>query len=260
MSKKLNRYFKHQFAEIKTFFQRVNANITDEDIHKVRLSIKKIKALFMLVNAIVPSFRMHKMWVPFEALFDHAAKVREAQLQYNLLTQLPAGPVTTSYRTHVNRQASRAIKELTAYCDDTHWQALKAKAKKAAKKIATVSTGKANRFFRKHKKKFHKAFKAKPVDEEELHDTRKAIKDLRYLKSMLQIKSSNDITDSFQELIGRWHDKSVLLNGLQRFRARKPLSAMEKQRFHHAMTILREKIQHDVARIRNMQKRLLQKL
>ena len=257
MSKKLKRYFNHQVAEIKSFFQRVNANITDEDIHNVRLSIKKVKALFTLINAIVPSFKMDKLLIPFEELFDHAAKIREAQLQYSMLPQLPAGPVTTSYRAHVNRQASQGKKELVAYCDESTWKSLKGKAKKAAKKISAASDSKAIRFMKKQKKKLYKTFEAKPVHAANLHDTRKSIKDLRYYESMLQKKSSNIFTDAFQELIGRWHDKLVLLNGLQRFKGRKPLSNREKQRHQKAIIALREKLESDFAQICQKQQRIL---
>jgi CHAD domain-containing protein len=260
MSKKLKKYFNHQVAVINTFLHRVDDRITDDDIHNLRLAIKKIKAVFTLVNAIVPSFKLHKMLLPFEALFDHAASIREARLQYTMLPQLPAGPVTRSYRAHVNREAVRGKKVLLAFCNDQAWEALKTTAKKAGKKIRQASTRKANDYLKQHKRKLVKRFRKHPVGENDLHDTRKSIKEMRYYENMLKNKSSNIFTDSFQELIGRWHDKLVLLNGLQRFKTRKPITSKEKQRHQRAMASLQEMMEHDFLHIRNMQKRMLKKM
>jgi CHAD domain-containing protein len=57
--------------------------------------------------------------------------------------------------------------------------------------------------------------KLKPT---EVHDFRKKIKEIYYLQKMLEKKGHRFArTDDFQELLGKWHDGRVLIQGIKDF-------------------------------------------
>jgi CHAD domain-containing protein len=255
MPNKLSRYFSHQVKEIKAFFQKVDQSITDEDIHNLRLSVKKLRALFTLINAVVPSFKMQYALIPFELLFDQAAKVREARLQYQMIPQLPATPVTQSYRSKLKRTAEKERKSLAAQCTTKAWKELKTTSKKVEASLNKVSMKKAKDFIAKQKKKLKKKITPDPIPPNELHDVRKSIKNQQYFEKMFKLKPALAFSGALEELIGQWHDEVVLLEGLQKAKDSASLPPEERLAHLHLLRAMRERIQADLKRIYKKQQK-----
>lgn len=188
MSAALKKYFSHQVDEINAFLKKVDQSITDEDIHNLRLSLKKLRALLTLINAVAPSFKMHYALIPLELLFDHAAKVREARLQYQRIPQSPSTPVTQTYRSTLKRTADKERKSLAALCADKAWKELKTTSKKVNASLEKVSMKKATAFIAKQEKKLKKKFTAEPNPASELPDVRASIKNQQYYEKLFQLK------------------------------------------------------------------------
>jgi hypothetical protein len=77
---------------------------------------------------------------------------------------------------------------------------------------------------------------------------------------MLHLKPANAFSDAFEELIGRWHDEVVLLEGLQKAKDTITLPAKERRTHLHLLKSMRERIHADLKLIYKKQLRVVKKM
>ena len=80
MKKSLPKYLRRREDAITTLLEKQKRVYTPAHIHQLRLELKKIDALFELLNYCSKGFKMDKTFKPFKMIIDQAGKVRELQI------------------------------------------------------------------------------------------------------------------------------------------------------------------------------------
>ena len=221
----LNIYKKYSYSFGR--FLRLSINRGDEeDIHQLRVTIKKIKALYNLFELISNrSISAKKLYRIYSDIFIASGKVRETQINLNILHQFNT-KIPKSYidylvsnqreyqeemileikrfeKTKLYRQNSQIYKKIDAYYDPLTLE---------------VSTS----FIEKKLLKIQKLLEEEKMIK--LHKIRKLLRSIgEVLKIIYEINPQLNINDLFYNLkeirdkIGKWHDLFILSKSLEEF-------------------------------------------
>ena len=80
-----SNYLKKIRKNITTLLKKSPEKFEDEDYHKLRVEIKKLKALAGFVEFSNQKFSKKKQLKPFSKIYKYAGKVRELQLEVSFL-------------------------------------------------------------------------------------------------------------------------------------------------------------------------------
>jgi len=175
-----------------------------EELHLIRLEIKKIKALLRLIHFNNKDFSDHKHFIPFRAIFRETGTIRDAGLRNELLdhyTQLHTAFFRSPHKSHAMFE-----KKIPA-----HIKMVKKNKKVILKQIKKIKSGTYASYLRKKEKELINLL-AEGFNQKDLHALRKLIKEITYLTLVKKKKRKMDpfLIES-AELIGNWHDKQILI-------------------------------------------------
>jgi CHAD domain-containing protein len=229
ISKRVNKYFQDQAHQLVKALEEKESVLLEKDFHAIRVSIKRIKALFSLLDEMVPSFRLKKFFSPYKTLFRQAGKIRDLQVQLGLLVTFPGNAAINSMAADLNRQLTD--EKVRFYKMNT--KSLIRRWKKSEQKILDAikknRRKKINRYLKKKQKRVLNLLQKDQLDVAQIHGLRKRIKDIYYLQSMMGNKKIwFGKMDQFQDLLGKWHDGRVLLQGLEKHLNSSSLQQEEK--------------------------------
>ena len=225
--KAISKYSHRHFESLVKLLRQYEKRPGPETLHDVRVEIKKLKTLFHLANASLKKFRMQKKFQPLRSVFKKAGAIRVAD---------------------VNRGLEKTeVKEHTD--PDVNPQRI-AFRKATPGRIATVRRldRKLRGPFRKIGKKdlLHYLKKTKSdvkvllsprFDREDLHPSRKKIKDILYLSQIADQKKPEPFYDKIQDVIGKWHDKQTLLATLRLPEDREEINKLKAESRDNISTI-----------------------
>jgi len=207
----LKRYLRKRINTIIREISTPATERTTETFHRLRVEIKKIRALFSLLNYFDDNFRKRekKYFEPFEPLFKTAGKVRKLQIEDELMRD---------YKIDINRKKpGKHIGEFEKETSNKTKRKIEKAGEKIEKHIRDISE-KHLVHYNKHAFSEIKKLVKDQLTEEETHEFRKQIKDFLY-NLKLTVSSSDKIiieTDRLQEIIGKWHDREIILIHLKK--------------------------------------------
>ena len=192
---------------------------TPATFHQLRVEIKKLRALFELINHCAPSFKQSKNFKPFRVLFRQAGKVREIQVEEGLLKKYFTGNTLQVYRNSLkqlrlkerHQYFSLRTEELIAQLRK-NFHVLRAFLPKVTKK-------KLNVYLEKQRKEIIVKLRSKKLPQAELHELRKRLKTFTYNS---RLSSAGKQTETFftkirlTALLGQWHDDQLMLLNFQK--------------------------------------------
>ncbi len=82
----LIEYYHLQIIEFQDKFQRAKTDKEEEAIHALRVSLKKIRAFFRLMEHLNPEFPQKENFKPFRKVFKEAGALRDIQVQIHLMS------------------------------------------------------------------------------------------------------------------------------------------------------------------------------
>ncbi|MBN2088556.1 CHAD domain-containing protein [candidate division KSB1 bacterium] len=84
LSKIFKEEFEKLYSSIEKFYRLTIQGFKPEDIHNLRVTIKRLRAFFYLIKSINPDFKIKKHFRPVRKLFKNAGKIRDIQVQIDL--------------------------------------------------------------------------------------------------------------------------------------------------------------------------------
>jgi len=241
MNKKETREFIFRFyrKRVTSFLANLyKASITgdNEDIHKARVDVKKIIALFRLFEMIVPdSFTKKDHFVLFTKLFETTGKIRETQVNLLLLDLYGIDhPEIVLFRNFLKNEEKRFTKGFLTTVQKFEEKNLK-KTETEIKQIGEKISQKkficaANTFIQKKAEKIRKLLTNKKTPEY-LHKIRQNLKAIGAIATLSATFKKDKKLDlilldlSKTEIhIGEWHDKQVLIESMELFFKKKKKS------------------------------------
>lgn len=215
---KQREYFRERWDSIIVHFDRFAKRTNANDLHKVRVELKKIRALLYL-HDVVHGKTAKKLLHPVRDLYKQAGLVRDAQVSAQLVRKHKGIQLDffTEQRKTVAREAKKLVREMNIHADDLILTNLK-----IWRRFRDIRTHDVRKMIKRLRKEIDRHFLPK-MNLPELHETRKMIKRLVYIYGMLpssmasRINLAHDEYKKLEQLIGNWHDSGFTIGLIEEY-------------------------------------------
>jgi len=192
-----------------------------EDLHRFRISIKKMRALIHLLMSYRSDVLPDNTFKPVIKIFRKTGHIRDLDVQLELLNHLPFDIPGFIANNYIKRE--KLFSKLSASIKNNQ-RCIKKEVNKIIKKIVDVDTSfiitNQNQLLHEVKR----ILKNNKADNPELHEARKKIKLVLYIHSFLpkklqkKIPLNTTVLNKIQQEIGDWHDLLLLHEELSKDR------------------------------------------
>jgi hypothetical protein len=207
--KRILRYARKRFDNLETELTSYHRIPEVETLHRIRVEIKKIKALLLLIKYCTRKLKAHKTFLPLRTIFRKAGEIRQPEVFYKLLLLyqikgVQDEAVPNAKRT--GRLSAAFIKMIPAHVKTVSRQ--KKIVEKYAEKISRACIGK----YVKRRKKDLRSELYPTLHLGRLHKSRKAMKEIIYLSGLRKggRKKQDKFYRELETLVGQWHDRQTL--------------------------------------------------
>jgi CHAD domain-containing protein len=226
----ISSYHRERTGEIERLITRPAGSWTVEDFHDLRVSLKKLKALYALVHFGAAHFPRKTVWRPYRLLFRQAGRVRELQLELQALRELKLDRALRDHMLTTKRRLRLELRKFHHINGPWLRQKLRWMQEKTGDYLQKVSDSELKTFLARAGLEIKQVLSAHRLSETELHGLRKKIKTYLYISTLA--KEENRIvalSNEMQQLLGKWHDTFVLRSTMQRIVHSRPL---HPEQFH----------------------------
>jgi CHAD domain-containing protein len=182
----------------------------DEDYHKLRVEIKKLKALATFIEFSHKHFSKKNQLKPFSKVYKQAGKVRELQLEEAFLKKN-----NVQFIDHYLDEMTRRIKKEKKKFASLISKKTRSKTKKSISEIertlARTDDTDVIKFMNNERSKIALLTQNLPLHPQDAHKLRKILKEDFYTRKRIYTRSEKiKAEDDLLELLGKWHDCVVL--------------------------------------------------
>lgn len=217
--KTLKKYLRKREAAINLILEKPRDEYSISTFHRLRVEIKKLKALFDVVDFCSKEFNRKKIAKPFSEIFRQAGKVRELQLEEIMLKKYFPPESLKDYRNSLRKHRLQNEKVFFLLINKKIIVKLKKKYQIIIPSLAKVKIKKANRYLEKKRNAIETLLSKSSLKTKDLHNVRKSIKSLGYIEKSLPLnKQSKPLSNKNEwiDLLGKWHDFEVIENHLNK--------------------------------------------
>lgn len=224
--------FDRQLARLRENYLLALKTRGKEAIHDYRVAIKRLKALFNLVESINPDFRAKKQFRRFRSLFKSSAQLRDLHIQMDIageFSTLPGFP-GTEYLSFLRKRECKAVAKMEEFGEDFNFTRLEKKRKKiewALQNTDVETAGGAMRTrFDSLLDKLTRKIEGREPEDREMHAVRILAKEFHYTGEILRECFPERLPDGenmfaklkrVHQALGKWHDYEVAHAWLKRF-------------------------------------------
>ena len=226
-------YYKSQINIIKHNYGLAVKQSAPDGFHDMRVSIKRIRALFKLVESINVKFNADKKVLVFRKLFKSAGRVRDIQVQQDLVKSFEKrmNKEFSTYDKYLRQREIRALKSFWRFSDNFDISTVdrnKRELRKALRDVTNIEAEfRAARRLDVLKINLLAYFNNQKLSDKLLHEIRILLKETRYTLGILQGNKPN--TDNSKELdekmrtahqaLGKWHDDDVGMISINKYKS-----------------------------------------
>lgn len=245
----LLEYFRLQRSNISHYLRLCVEGTEAESVHRLRVSIKKVRTVYKLAGILLPSeSKEHrKELVRLRKLFRLAGAIRDAQVIHRLVSRYEAGHgvAYSEFKSYIRDLEQRSVVKFFRGLEtlqnelDSLPAGLRLENSLQHIPYAEISAY-LGRLLEKRYKKVRKIVQSEP-DEKGLHEARMLLKQMRYLMSVARKRDPHfqafdlSLTNlkATESLLGQWHDQIILLERLEAFtRTSASHNKPVKKRYH----------------------------
>jgi CHAD domain-containing protein len=204
-------YYEERIRSIEILLQKPKNEMATGDIHKLRVELKKVRALAHLVRYCTTGFQEKKFMKPCMKIFKAAGSVRELQLQKARLKKQGAWTVLDQYAARVTKALKNAKHQFYSRIDNALLKKIKARDKMIVPYFNAVQGTRIARYLEMKSNEIDGLIKSPDLKEKQVHKLRSLLKEFHYTILMFQPGAVQlETIDALQELLGKWHDDVVL--------------------------------------------------
>lgn len=178
--------FDKLYSNIEKYYNLAIQGFDTEDIHNLRVTIKRLRAFYYLINAINPDFNIQKNYKSARKLFKKAGRIRDIQIQICLAStwqaEIAAG--IDPYLEVLRKKESHRKNEFQDFAKQFNLKKIFRRQAKVARTLEKVSLSKAEKrsyqYFTSRFKKILKLGNVTRMKPKELHRLRILTKEFRY--------------------------------------------------------------------------------
>jgi len=210
------KYYAKRMKAIKKIMAIPAAEIAKEEIHTLRIEIKKIKALFDLIHCVHKNFELFAYFKPYEQVFRTAGEIRETQVELELLQKyLPDTP--GKYLEQLRRRQEKKIKKIENLFLSGIADKLMRHKKDIVAYLDSVSEKEVMIILKRKAADLNKLMVRSIFKEQKLHTVRKKLKNFyNIVHTTYPNMKIPKPCDRLQDLFGRWHDSQVAIDHLRK--------------------------------------------
>lgn len=217
--KALSKYLKNREDSITTLINKPIHTYTSDTFHELRVEIKKLNAFIDLIKFCATDFKPKKTAKPFKRLFRQAGKVRELQLQEEMIKKYHTGSSLKNYITGLKRMRLKEQQTYFLLLNKKNTNRLKNNFPKIISSLPAVTNKKAHKYLEQKNKAIQKLINQSTLQTDHVHELRKQLKNLNYNMKSLSMEAQNKPSsekDDLPELLGEWHDFQVMIQHLKK--------------------------------------------
>lgn len=217
--KALIKYFKKRKANIVTLLEKPRSEYSADTFHELRVEIKKLNALFHLVEGCTKDFHRKKIFKPFKLIFSQAGKIRELQLEEAMLKKHFPRSSLVNYKNDIKQQGLNEQDEFFRMVNDKLPDHLEESFHKIVPFLEKINGKDVNHYLAEKENVIKEIVGKGNLQTEQAHKLRKLLKMLNYnRKSCSSGKAKPEVlkTDILSEMVGKWHDYRVMSSHLEK--------------------------------------------
>jgi len=252
---KLDHYLNQCYQEFFSRLQKVKDRQGEKNIHKLRLSIKRIKSLLNFIEILNPKqFESKIQFRPFHKIFKEAGRVREIQVNIKLHDAFPddslmTGPFRIFLEKKGRKYRSKFKKGLTEFDSGSLRKSLKKTNRLCAKIKLKQVTEYGIHMINSETHEIERYADA-AVQTKVIHNIRMKLKSIVSVSKLISnldpnisFKNINASLVNTEALIGLWHDKIILLHYFELFE--RSIKNKEEGAMKAAIAYNREKVKDE---------------
>jgi CHAD domain-containing protein len=202
------KYLDREWKAIKSHLKSFSETGNQEDLHKLRVQVKKVRAMLYLFEDTTGNNGLLKNFKPVRKIFKHAGSIRDAHINLQLSEQyqLKNEGFETGQQQIIEEGTSAFKHKAKVYIKN-----LKYSFKQVKKNLPHVHNKAIAQYYKKQLDEIA-AGMAVGSFTEDMHQNRKLIKILMYNYKLADdaleghLKFNVAYLDKLQDIIGQWHD------------------------------------------------------
>lgn len=237
----LKKYFKHRKNAITEILKKISSSYTSRNFHQLRVEIKKIDALFELINYCSKKFHRKENFSPYKIVFRQAGKVRELHMVNTMLKKYLHSDPLSGYSNYLKNILSKERKIFFSITNNKLTEQLNKSYDDVTPLLKKVNTKKGKHYIEKQEKKLQKMLVEKEVATNQLHNLRKLLKKIGYTRQLLKFpkqQSPNIKKNILPGLLGKWHDSQITTGYLKKANHYSAINQEEKNLLKKTIAIL----------------------
>ncbi len=225
----LYRFYRKRTSSFLANVYKTSITGDSKDIHRARLDVKKIFALYGLFEMVDPAvFRHRGGYKLFRPLYRQAGKIREIQVNYLLLTN--PQPLDAAYDSFVvwlmeeERQATKRFLFLVKKFKEAELSSTDKVIEKICRSSSIFKLRSKTEAYIKEKAEQVKVLQSGQPGDKEIHKIRQHLKAMSTITTLVySIKPGKHLDmiitslNKTEMMIGDWHDRVVLKDAIERF-------------------------------------------
>jgi len=205
---RLKRQVRQRFDRILAVLTGDPAKLSPSGWHRLRVELKKTRALLELIASCVPGTRRKSLFNPLRPLFRRAGAVRDLQVATAFFARASLRPAGPEVLQRMADALTVAQQHFRAGITSEQLAAVRALRRLASGVVSSIRKRDIERYFERMKRKIGAQLRRKAINEEGMHRLRRELKHYYYNSRALG-RHSRALwrrLDDFQELLGQWHD------------------------------------------------------
>ena len=237
----LGKYLTDREMELNRILKKRPRSYTKSTFHVFRVEIKKLNALFSLIDECFKGFKRRKTFHPFRLIFRQAGRVRAIQIEESILKKLAGDQPLPHYikqlricRLEEQRIFYRLLKALPPGRLDEEYCEIRPL-------LGMIDERQAGNYLNKSSKRIGKFIKNLDYSEIQMHTLRKMVKSHGYLKDCISPAGDHpekEKNPDLANLLGQWHDRILIINHLESALAENPADPSEQAWLEQAKSTL----------------------
>ncbi|WPU99877.1 CHAD domain-containing protein [Mucilaginibacter sp. cycad4] len=211
MKKKTERkYVVKTWRTMKRHLRSFVKNDEQEDLHRFRTGVKKLRALLILADSAAKDAVLEKRFKPVRKIFKQAGKIRNAYINQELGKAVSENADFIQEQQRIMKTTTRAFNA----DKDQHRAWLRKTRRRLLRRIRSISKLHLSLYYRQQLETIAAALN-RPRFNEDLHTCRKQLKVLLYnyplARPELDLAFNETYLDQVQAAIGDWHDNELAI-------------------------------------------------
>lgn len=204
--KEEKEYFNNEWKAMRDALRSFLDTGGQDDLHKFRVQVKKIRALLVLADSATGKKQLQKNFKPVRQIFKKAGDIRNAHINLKLAKEYKVEDDAFVIAQNTRMEDAANAFKLKG---EKYLEKLKAAHKTIEDRIRPISDTQINLFYSRQLHHISHSLASLRLDDS-LHECRKWIKILVYnyklAEPVIQPKLNEDYLQDLQTAIGDWHD------------------------------------------------------